>query len=90
MIYMVTYNLQPWLLRDATAIHRELQRLPNWSHWINNTWLISTDEVADVLYERIRGNFLATDRLLIAPFDPGKGYAGWLSQEAWDWIEENK
>ena len=89
-IYMVTYTLQPWLLRDTTAIDRELQRLPNWSHWINNTWLISTDEVADVIYARIRGNFLDTDRLLIARIDPQSGYTGWLPQEAWGWIEENK
>jgi hypothetical protein len=89
-IYMVTYTLQPWLLRDTTALDRELQRLPNWSHWINNTWLISTNEVADVLYARIRDNFLETDRLLIVPFDAQSGYAGWLPQEAWDWIDENK
>ena len=90
MIYVVTYTLQPWFLRDTTNIARELRRLPNWSHWINNTWLISTYETADGLYERIRDHFLTTDRLLIAPFDADGGYAGWLPKEAWDWIEENK
>ena len=89
-IYIVTYTLQPWLLRDTTAIDRELQRLPNWSHWINNTWLIATNEVADVLYTRMRGNFLETDRLLIAPLDVQSEFAGWLPQEAWGWIEENR
>ena len=89
-IYMVTYTLQPWLLRDTTAIDRELQRLPNWSHWMNNTWLISTDEVADVLYARLQGKFLETDRLLIASLDAQSDFAGWLPQEAWDWIEDNK
>lgn len=89
-IYMMTYTLQPWLLRDTTVIDRELQRLPNWSHWMNNTWLISTDEVADVLYARLRDKFLETDRLLIAPLDAQSDFAGWLPQEAWDWIEENK
>ena len=90
MIYAVTYTLQPWFLRDTTNIARELRRLPNWSHWINNTWLISPYETADGLYERISGHFLTTDRLLIAPFDAVGGYAGWLPKEAWDWIEENK
>ena len=89
-IYFVTYTLQPWLLRDTTAIDRELQRLPNWSHWVNNTWLISTNEVADVLYARLQGKFLETDRLLIAPLDAQLDLAGWLPQEAWDWIESNK
>ena len=89
-IYIVTYTLQPWLLRDTDAIDRELRKSPNWSHWLNNTWLISTNEVADVLYARMRGNFLETDRLLIVPLDVQLGYAGWLPQEAWDWIEENK
>ena len=89
-IYMVTYTLQPWLLRDTTAIDRELQRLPNWSHWMHNTWLISTDEVADVLYARLQGKFLETDRLLIASLDAQSNFAGWLPQEAWDWIEDNK
>jgi len=89
-VYIVTYTLQPWLLRDATEINRELQRSPNWSHWLNNTWLISTNEVADVLYARMRGNFLETDRLLIAPLEAQSEFAGWLPQEAWDWIEENK
>ena len=89
-IYFVTYTLQPWLLRDTTAIDRELQRLPNWSHWINHTWLIYTNEVADVLYARLQGKFLETDRLLIAPLDAQLDLAGWLPQEAWDWIEANK
>ena len=89
-IYMVTFSLQSWLLRDTTAIDKELQRLPNWSHWINNTWLISTYEAADVLYARMHDCFLETDRLLIAPLDVQSGFAGWLPQEAWDWIEENK
>jgi hypothetical protein len=89
-IYIVTYTLQPWLLRDTSAIDRELQRLPNWSHWINNTWLIATNEVADVLYTRLRGSFLDTDRLLIAPLDAQSEFAGWLPQQAWDWIEEHR
>jgi hypothetical protein len=43
-----------------------------------------------VLYTRLRGNFLDTDRLLIIPIDAKSGYAGWLPQEAWDRIEANK
>ena len=88
MIYIVSYTLKP--RRDATKVIQALQQSPYWWHFLDDTWLISTGETASQIYERIRTEFLASDRILIMQFTPNAQYAGWLPQDAWDWIEQHK
>lgn len=88
MIYVVSYTLRP--KRDATIVILTLQASSGWCHYLDDTWLISTNETPQQLYERVRMAFLTSDSFLIAPFDRYAGYAGWLPKEAWDWIEQHR
>jgi len=96
MIYLVTYDLalvpQPpfsFMPPPPHPLHRELQQLKgsrSWWHYLDKTWLISTDETLEQVNERLRRHLRDTDKLLIVKF---RGeYAGWLPKEAWQWIEE--
>lgn len=88
MIYIVTYQLIP--NRKAKDISEELQKSPNWWHYLDYTWLIQTNEGANQLYSRITPHLKDTDRVLIAQFMPNAQHQGWLPQDAWDWINQNR
>ena len=98
MIYLVSYDLAPRQLPNGgrrvfgpreTAMypfHQELERSPSWWHYIDKTWLISTDETLEQLSQRLRQHLGPEDMLLITRFS--SECAGVLPPEAWDWIEE--
>lgn len=89
MIYVVSYLLNP--KRDASALLAELQ-YPSvgWCHYLDDTWLIATNETADALYNRLAKHLLNTDMILIIEFKPNASYRGFLPKDAWDWIEQHK
>ena len=96
MIYVVSYDLAPIPSRrrqrkspsepNPKFFIEELEESRSWWHYLENTWLISTNESLAQLDERLRQHLRQTDKLLIIPFN-GK-YAGFLDNEAWDWIDE--
>ena len=86
MIYIVSYELVPKFLRNIDSFLRELQQSSSWAHYITNTWLISTPETIEQLNTRLRKYLIDQDLLLIMKVE-GE-YAGWMPEEAWDWIQE--
>lgn len=88
MLYVVSYSLQP--KRDSTPILEELQKSPNWCHFIDETWLVATTETPEQLAARLYPRFLKTDRILIIQFTSFAAYYGWLPPEAWNWINANR
>ena len=88
MMYVVSYTLNP--KRDATPILVELQRSPEWWHYLDETWLISTYETVTQLHARIIPRFIATDRVLIVQVTSQASYQGWLPKDAWDWFRERR
>lgn len=97
MIYLVAYDLAPrrrLLMRltrppMSSGLHpfyQELEQSRSWLHYLDKTWLISTEETLQQLDQRLRQHIAPTDKLLIVKFS-GE-YAGWLPKEAWQWIDE--
>jgi hypothetical protein len=83
MIYVVSYSLRP--KRNVTGLITALQtQFQAWFHYLDETWLIQTDETPDEVYERLRHHINRDDRLLIVKADPL--YQGWLPKDAWDWM----
>ncbi len=87
MIYIVSYTLRP--KRDATKIINALKASGGWAHYLDETWLISTQESAQELYNRLVPAFQKADSILIVAFKPDANYQGWLPQDAWDWVKQN-
>jgi hypothetical protein len=96
VIYNVSFDLAPLqrppgrvIIRRGSLVHpfyQELKGSRSWWHYLDNTWLISTDESLAQLDQRLRQHLGPTDKLLIVKFH-GE-YAGTLPDEAWQWIEE--
>jgi len=85
-VLLVTYQLVP--VRPVVSLITELQNSPHWWHFFDYTWLIGTNETADELYGRVSRHLTAADRELIVELRRGVEYQGWLTKEAWDWINE--
>lgn len=85
-VYVVSYDLQkPG--KDYKGLSEELQRSPSWWHYLESTWLISTREDANQLYNRLREHLDVNDSILVV--QAGTGVQGWLPKDAWTWIQQN-
>ena len=76
--------------RDYSALYNVLRKSPAWCHYLESTWLINTDETADELYTRLRTHIHRNDSLLVIQIHWNADMQGWLLEEAWDWIKENR
>lgn len=85
---LITYDLnKPG--QNYAELYDEIKRLgSSWWHYLDSTWLVRTDlSVADAS-ERVKKQIDSSDNLLVLNVT-GASYAGWLSQDAWDWIYKN-
>lgn len=84
MIYLFEYDVPFWLLRDTTALERELKSFPGWAQCFQKTWLIATHDTIDVVRQKLERHLQQPqDKLLLLPIGQ---YSGRLPQEIWDWI----
>jgi hypothetical protein len=83
MIYLITYDLNtPG--KDYSGLHAVIKRLGPWWHYLDSTWLVSTELDAMGIWNQIGNKIDENDRMLI--IKATRDYAGWLTSEAWDWI----
>ena len=54
---------------------------------LDNTWLISTSENADEIWQRLRTYITRDDFMFI--IEVTDDFNGWLPKEAWEWIDEH-
>ncbi|BEA52155.1 MULTISPECIES: hypothetical protein [Enterobacteriaceae] len=82
-VYCVSYDLNQ-AGQNYNALYDELKKSPGWCHPLDSTWLISTGETAQQLSDRLRRHLDNNDTLLVIGVT--KEYAGWLTQDTWDWM----
>ena len=82
-VYCVAYDLNQ-AGQNYNALYDELKKSPGWCHPLDSTWLISTGETAQQLSDRLRRHLDNNDTLLVIGVT--KEYAGWLTQDTWDWM----
>ena len=83
-VYVVSYQLRS-TRQDYRGIIEELESCSSWWHYLDDTWLVNTEESATELYNRLASYFESGDSVLIV--EAGKDVQGWLSDDAWKWIE---
>lgn len=84
--YCVSYDLNK-AGQNYDALYEELKKSPNWCHPMDSTWVIITNESAQQLSDRLRKHLDDNDRLLV--IKAVRPYAGWLTQDVWDWLDKN-
>jgi len=87
MIYVISYDLPRGLFgRSPQSLYNELAASRGWCHYLEKTWLISTVESIENLYQRLSPHLDDRDKILITELT--RTYYGALPDEAWEWIEE--
>ena len=83
MVYLVTYDLiKPG--QDYFKVHEAIKSCGAWWHFLESTWLVDGHLSATEISTRVRAHIDPNDRLLVVGITAD--YAGWLPQEAWEWI----
>ena len=85
-VYCVSYDLKK-AGQNYNALYEELKGSYSWWHYLDSTWLISTQESADQLCDRLLRHLDQNDRLLVIKVV--RSYQGFLSEDAWKWIREH-
>lgn len=83
MIYAINYDLKrPG--QNYDPLYQAIKSCGVWWHYLGSTWLVDTNMSAHAVWERLAPVIDKNDRVLVIGVTKEK--QGWLSQEAWDWI----
>lgn len=86
-ILLITYNLKEESKKYINELSAIIETASSWLHYLDNTWLIKTDETARSWYEKITANRFKDDLFLIVEVQPNN-YWGRLPSDAWDWFKD--
>jgi hypothetical protein len=85
-VFAINYDLKaPG--RDYNGLYEELKKSSKWWHYLESTWLVSTEESPTVIWNRLAKHIDKNDYLLI--IEVKDNVQGWLPKDAWDWIHAN-
>jgi hypothetical protein len=83
MIYAINYDLKrPG--QNYDSLYAAIKGCGVWWHYLGSTWLVDTNLSAEGIWNRLAPVVDKNDRVLVIGVTKDK--QGWLSQEAWDWI----
>jgi hypothetical protein len=83
-VYSINYDLKkPGM--DYQDLYDAIKQY-NWWHYLESTWLVHTNDSASDIFKRLKPHIDDNDSILI--IEAGKDKAGWLPEEAWDWINK--
>jgi hypothetical protein len=85
-VFLVTYELKT-KNKDFGPLFEEIQSFGSWWHYMENVWIVSTNEVAaDAMARRLFKHITQSDALLVTRLT--RDYQGWLPKDAWDWLNK--
>jgi hypothetical protein len=87
MTLLVSYDLKiPG--KDYEQLYSVLKSAPGWWHYLESTWILSTNESVQVWADRIRGAMDTNDNFIVVDIT-GRSRQGWLPKKAWEWLKNN-
>lgn len=81
---MIAYALKSTLRNYSPLFQAIKSNSSNWSHYIEDAWVVTTHRSADEFAKLLYPHIDAADRLLVVRLYPE--HQGWLPKEAWDWL----
>ena len=85
MILLITYDLnKPG--QDYTSLYSAIKEADTWWHYLDSTWVISTDLSIDEWCENLLEHMDENDHLFVVEIR--RNYCGWLPNKAWDWLRK--
>jgi hypothetical protein len=86
MVLIINYALRNRLKDYAPFFATIKGNCNQWWHFLESTFIVSTDSSADEFAKLLYPHIEATDALLVARLQ--KDHQGWLQKEAWDWLND--
>lgn len=89
MVYMITYDLNK-AGKDYEGVYQAIKDASDgvWCHYWDSSWLIRSNlSTANAVFDKIKPYLDNNDRCFVV--EVKKNYQGWLSQEQWDYINNN-
>lgn len=83
--YLITFNRES--KGNYKLLEEEIKNTFKWWTYLENTWIIITNETANEIWERLEKYFPKEGNILI--IEVVSNCQGWLPKDAWEWIEEN-
>lgn len=85
-VYNISYDLnQPGQRYDDLI--NEIKRSPGYLACLKSTWLISTNETAQEVYNRLSPNLDKNDSVLV--IEVVNNSQGLLTKRQWEWIKQH-
>lgn len=85
MVYLITYDINT-AVKNYDDLYTAIKGISgDFQHPLESTWLVSTNESIENLYNMLRPLITDKDRLLILRMN--NRYYGWLSKNVWDWLK---
>ena len=87
MFYAVTYDIAD-SKKDHTKFFEKIKTLGRWMHYIEDTWILSTEEysTAGEIFAELEPLIdKEEDYILVVQIEPSDSQ-GWLPEKAWDWF----
>jgi hypothetical protein len=87
MIYAINYDLKrPG--QNYVGLYGAIKGCGDWWHFLDSTWLVDTSLTATGIWNRLAPHVDKNDTFLVIGVT--RDTAGWLTQEAWDWINNRR
>jgi len=85
-VYSIHYDLNG-SNKDYTGLQEAIKNCGSvWWHYLDSTWLVSTNLEANAIYEKLKPHLDKDDHALIIGVT--SDYSGWLPEKAWVWIRK--
>ena len=91
MLYTIAYDISD-SKKDHTAFFDKIKTLGGWMHYIDDTWIVSTQQYtsASQIFAELESLIdKEEDYLLIVRIEPSDRQ-GWLPKKAWDWFTSER
>ena len=91
MLYAITYDISD-SKKDHTEFFNKIKSLGGWMHYIEDTWIISTQKypTAEQIFAELRPLIdKAEDYVFVARIDL-TDTQGWLPKKAWEWFTKHE
>ena len=85
MMLLIAYDLnKPG--QDYSGLHDEIKKADLWWHYLESTWIISTNLSPNTWTDRLRKHIDKNDHVLV--IEVCDNFNGWLPKKAWDWLHQ--
>jgi hypothetical protein len=85
-VLLVNYQLNNKTKDYATFFNAIKGNCLAWWHFLDNTWIVSSNLTADQYAKKLFPFFEQTDYLLVVKIT--MEHQGWLPKDAWDWLNK--